>query len=709
LHLEHCKNISISAENNGGDIARFVHSEAARMIKSRLLLDGKVSNKTQDKIVNTLIDGAQGMFRWVAMSLEYLQGIKYRSDFMNRLGHLPEELSGLYEVIYKQIDLSESYGRDVAIKTLKWLLCAQRLLSVEELIAAIPVAYEVIDQVSSDSNEDSESENEYGPSPVRDVLRLCRNLVVVDSKKRVFRFAHQSVREYLQRRQEYTEKEQHSFATVRCLDVYLAELSPASLGPNLVQQNRVLKSYAEIYWPLHYKYVEDYDSDELRERILLFAKNGSKRSPLHDKWASDMRARIGEKSLWNSSRSLGFAHADPVGEKLFFASFGYLNTACAFGLTSFIKASEPSLTDLNQRYVIESSDGEAYTLLMIAARQGEDQTVQLLLREGADISVSKEHSVLELASGRGHEHVVRTLLDNGADIDAQAEYGGTALNSASREGQTRLVQLLLNKGAEVNASSNNLGTALSGAAENGHMEIVQLLLDNGASIDIQSENSESALTAASAQGQEEVVQLLLKNGAAINAQGGRYGNALSTASYYGYKEEVVQLLLDNGADVNAQGGELGNALSAASYYGRKEVVQLLLKNGAAVNAQGGRYGNALSTASYYGYIEEVVQLLLDNGADVNAQGGDFGNALSTASYYGHKEVVQLLLDNGADVNAQGGIHGNALAVASRQGHDKVEQLLFERGAKMPTLAMEEMRVSSDSDWVDDSDESDHGD
>ena len=613
------------------------------MIKSRLLLDGKVSNKTQDKIVNTLIDGAQGMFRWVAMSLEYLQGIKYRSDFMNRLGHLPEELSGLYEVIYKQIDLSESYGRDVAIKTLKWLLCAQRLLSVEELIAAIPVAYEVIDQVSSDSNEDSESENEYGPSPVRDVLRLCRNLVVVDSKKRVFRFAHQSVREYLQRRQEYTEKEQHSFATVRCLDVYLAELSPASLGPNLVQQNRVLKSYAEIYWPLHYKYVEDYDSDELRERILLFAKNGSKRSPLHDKWASDMRARIGEKSLWNSSRSLGFAHADPVGEKLFFASFGYLSTACAFGFTSFIKASEPSLADLNHRYVIGSSSGEEYTLLAIAAKQGEDQMVQLLLREGVDISaLSEEHSALELASGCGHEHVVRTLLDNGADIDAQAEYGGTALNSASRAGQTRLVQLLLNRGAEVNASSKNLGTALSGAAENGHMEIVQLLLDNGASIDIQSENSKSALTAASAEGREEVVQLLLKNGAAINAQGGRYGNALSTASYYGYKEEVVQLLLDN-------------------------------------------------------------------GADVNAQGGDFGNALSTASYYGHKEVVQLLLDNGADVNAQGGIHGNALAVASRQGHDKVEQLLLESGAEMPTLAMEEMRVSSDSDWVDDSDESDHGD
>jgi len=683
LHLEHCKNISISAENNGGDIARFVHSEAARMIKSRLLLDGKVSNKTQDKIVNTLIDGAQGMFRWVAMSLEYLQGIKYRSDFMNRLGHLPEELSGLYEVIYKQIDLSESYGRDVAIKTLKWLLCAQRLLSVEELIAAIPVAYEVIDQVSSDSNEDSESENEYGPSPVRDVLRLCRNLVVVDSKKRVFRFAHQSVREYLQRRQEYTEKEQHSFATVRCLDVYLAELSPASLGPNLVQQNRVLKSYAEIYWPLHYKYVEDYDSDELRERILLFAKNGSKRSPLHDKWASDMRARIGEKSLWNSSRSLGFAHADPVGEKLFFASFGYLNTACAFGLTSFIKASEPSLADLNHRYIIDSRENEAYTLLAIAAEQGEDQMVQLLLREGVDISaLSKEHSALEKASGRGHEHVVRTLLDNGANIEASTRHRGTALISASEAGETKLVQLLLSRGANVNACGGYFGTALNMAAGTGRMEIVQLLLDNGASMDIQSEKFDTALTLASAEGQEEVVQLLLKNGAAINAQGGRYGNALSEASASGHKE-VVQLLLDHGADVNAQGGELGNALSAASYNGRKEVVQLLLDHRADINAQGGDFGNALSAASYSG-DKEVVQLLLDNGADVNAQGGLYGNALSAASYYGRKEVVQLLLVHGAAVNAQGGRFGNALGAASRKGHEHVVQLLLERGAEMPT-------------------------
>lgn len=147
-----------------------------RLISKKLLLDGKVPPKLRKRIIETLTNGAQGMFRWVEMSLEALKQIRFVKDFKARLGQLPPKLSDLYEIIHTQINQTETYGRDVAIGTLKWLLCAQRLLSVDELIAAIPLVYENDTEPSSDS-DDNGSRSDQVPSPEDDIIRLCRNLV----------------------------------------------------------------------------------------------------------------------------------------------------------------------------------------------------------------------------------------------------------------------------------------------------------------------------------------------------------------------------------------------------------------------------------------------------------------------------------------------------------------------------------------------------
>lgn len=181
MRLERSRNISISAKNNGGDIARFIKLEVDRLISKKLLLDGKISPKLRGKIFETLANGAQGMSRWVEMSLEALKRIKFNKDFKKALGRLPSELSSLYEIIHTQINQTETYGRDVAIITLKWLLCAQRLLSVDELIAAISVVSEDHTEPSSDSDDD-ELSSEQVPSPEDDIIRLYRNFVIMDSE-----------------------------------------------------------------------------------------------------------------------------------------------------------------------------------------------------------------------------------------------------------------------------------------------------------------------------------------------------------------------------------------------------------------------------------------------------------------------------------------------------------------------------------------------
>ena len=527
-----------------------------RLKSKRLLLDGKVSKKLEERILETLIKGAQGMFRWVEMSLEALSQIKYMPDFKKTLGQLPVKLSGLYDIIHTQIDQPDTYGRRVAIMTLTWLLCAQRLLRAEELLAAV---YAVDIESSSESDEDDDN-GEAGSSE-NDILRLCRNLVVLDSEQKTFRFAHQSVREYLLGKSEYTVIGQHALATKRCLDVYLTEPSPSSRVPRTVSQNNILKDYAEAYWPVHYKYIEDcefHEIQEIQEKVSHFLMKGSRTSPLYIQWASGIRSKSDNEDGSFLNLALGLDWGDRLGYKLLFAASTpetHVSVACAFGLSKLMKEHALSTIDLNRSQKVSRKWGSnKYTFLLIAAEEGHDQLIRLLLDQGADVNAQGGEfgNALQAASYRGHGQVVQMLLDKGANVNAQGGYYGNALQVASKGGHNQVVQMLLDKGADVNAQGGYHGNALYAASEGGHDQVVQMLLDKGVN---------------------------------VNAQGGRYDNALQIASVRGC-HKVVQMLLDKGANVNAQGG------------GYDQVVQMLLVKGANVNAQGGGY-------------DQVVQMLLD--------------------------------------------------------------------------------------------------
>lgn len=82
-------------------------------------------------------------------------------------------------------------------------MSAQRPLKAGEFIAAVAV----------DSEGHCFSWNN------ADILSICCNFVVYDDEQDVFRFAHLSVQEYLEKRQQYTNLATHSLALERCLHV----------------------------------------------------------------------------------------------------------------------------------------------------------------------------------------------------------------------------------------------------------------------------------------------------------------------------------------------------------------------------------------------------------------------------------------------------------------------------------------------------------
>jgi hypothetical protein len=121
--------------------------------------------------------------------------------------------------------------------------------------------------------------------------------------------------------------------------------------------------------------------------------------------------------------------------------------------------------------------------LLKAERDGDIETIKILLKNGADINSKQTPdgaTALMWAAVEGHMDMVKLLLDNGADINATNNVGMTALMGAAFIGQTNEVELLLDKGADINAKQNDGKTALLFAASVGNIEVVKFLLAKGA-------------------------------------------------------------------------------------------------------------------------------------------------------------------------------------------------------------------------------------
>ena len=452
LRLNDCPNITIDARDNAGDIKMYTHIEVRRAIEQRRLLHGQVSSELEELINHELFTRAQGMFRWVALSLQNLcdpRRMKLEADVRDAIGKLPMTLAALYEIIFDEIIQTERNGRLVAIKTLRWLLCALAPISTSDIILAVS--------------------SELGSIKLDEVklLGLLCNLVVRDMSgpRQIYRFAHLSVREYLETRPEFSPGLNHETTFESCSKMW----SPHSLLSTSVTS---FKAYASTFWPLHYAFSEDQDhaqeliGDLMFREDLDWAKN----------WTSYLKSR---KNDTEYSEHVSEMHVERLRLASNASIVPALHLSSLFGFLSLLKRLKAKGFD---EWNMVNDRGLTPLYLAIRARQPEVISY-LLSQESLDASIIDQSGTFPLLAAvvMKDTDTLKKLMAR-REVDLAQKHPKTqqsALAVAITAGFRDIVELLLARQSEQKLVQNRHGRIpLHLVVESGANDFIPLLLED---------------------------------------------------------------------------------------------------------------------------------------------------------------------------------------------------------------------------------------
>lgn len=250
----------------------------------------------------------------------------------------------------------------------------------------------------------------------------------------------------------------------------------------------------------------------------------------------------GRDSLGNTPLMKAAVYGNVACVRLLLDRGAQVNVTNAAGATPLMRAA----TDYEKvRLLVErgaevnARSGLGDTALMLAARPWNGhQAVELLLGRGADAKATNNWGATALmaAAASGDEKSVRLLLKHGADVNAQPGVdhgsfilggGRSALMWAAYRGDLAIMKLLIDAGANVNGEGF-LGTPLVQAAWSDQTAAARLLIDRGAKVDQVGHGIDySALhwAASSEENSPGLVKLLLEHGANPNLGGGEHVDA----------------------------------------------------------------------------------------------------------------------------------------------------------------------------------------
>lgn len=630
-------------DENEQDIDNYVQDKIKAHIQST-----DIAEAVQIEVVSR----SKGNFQWVVLVMpQVLRLFKSRQSkvtILKTIRRIPAELSELYTDI---LDRIEEHERVQSLHFMQWTCCALRPLTLTELRFALAVTadtpYTSISQCQS---------SKYYVKTDEDMQLRIRDLskglaeVLENNGTPVVQFIHQSVTDFLlEKGLQILDKSlagvvaggSHFCISRSCIKLfhmqevqkfasYLDHMASSELHKVKMPDSFALLDYSAKFWPLHAAKVED---SNISQGHLAALASEPPDGILLSWFTVFQRIRFRFISRYEFQR--------------FHCHETLLHVASRHNLISVVKGI------LTQNVCADQPNGYHETSLSIAAREGHEVIVKLLLNRNDVDANHKDHwgnTPLSLATMGGHKAVIEMLINReDTKLNSENDDGDTPLSVAARIGHDEIVRSLLERGVDLDSKNCRRQTPLHRATFQGHYLIVKLLLQHDADTEARDDNGQTPLLLAADDGRSRVVELLLQHNADIEARDHRNQTPLFHAAFNDHYK-VVELLLRHKANIEARDLRNQTPLFHAAANDQPSVVELLLQYNADTEARNNTNQTPLLLAAINGHYK-VVELLLPKTGNVNSAGIYGRTPLSDASIGGHKEIVKLLVGRSdVDVN-----------------------------------------------------------
>ncbi|KAF5562866.1 salicylate hydroxylase [Fusarium napiforme] len=432
--------------------------------------------------------------------------------------------------------------------------------------------------------------------------------------------------------------------------------------------------------------------------VELLLQHGAASCPLDDGWPAYLSALMEAKNEGVTVLILNCMEGDlgfslPVG----------MNKLLGLLLCSSIETKDYRVVQILLDWNVsrEETQSEDRTPLLVAAGNGDMQSMQLLLDKGVNTNAKDEDgsSALHLVvkgdyNGRTKLDAIELLLGHGVAMDSLDNRKRTPFIWAACDGSPsgwEIVQLLQQLGANVQAQGTRGESALMLASRHGSLDTMSFLLDNGAKVSAQDLKGHTAIHYAiwAEDQQEDRLKMLHEHGAEMGASA--TNPILHYAAQYCTSKTLQQLLqlYPSASDLLAQRDKDGwSPLEIVAWNGKRDRMELIMKHGIHLDEEA--QSHVLHYAIRGGKLDCIhfaisafpitVSRLYHHPAGDKWPGS--WRPIHYAASLGKLEVVRLIIEHGADPEALDSSENTAFVHAIRADHIAVAEELLKMRSDM---------------------------
>ena len=545
---------------------------------------------------------------------------------LNKLSGGAGSLDSAYDDAMRRIENQHPDDRDLAKKTLLWILQGKRLLTVAEIQQAV-----AIELGESDIDPDNMVDCD-------DIISACTGLVTRarDSDNfEILRLVHYSTQEYLERtKTKYFPNAQQYLAST-CLTYLLFDVFSGALCPQA-----------------------DASKNQVWHEAKGFLCFGCKKC-----WTADQH-----KSYKNPDESLQIdAHNADICWKYRDEEYSFYAYAAWYWGNHAEHCDDEAVRIMTERFL---DDHKRVSGALHFVRDNS----YFYRPEGLKLEDSNPGSATQLAAYLGLTKIMFERLENEFEPDVKDWFGATPLFWAAYQGHEDIVKLLMTReDVNPNVRGRYGQTPLMVAVEKQHIAIVQRLLAyEYIEINAKDDWGSSALIYAMRLGQDSmpVSKLLLAcDNIDVNLKDKVGQTPLMWAVTCANEGGIRLLLADADIQVNERSSMVQPALQIAAEQGNIEALQLLLaREDLDVNATDDHGESALFAAvrndSGTPNLDMAELFLARGDVDMNIRDIDGYSPLYYAVHSGQPDVVQLLLTHeDLKISGENGGVGRLVSVA----------------------------------------------